>query len=93
MIVATEHLSKWYGHVSGLNDVTVSLPAGSPATATASAQDATTTQAATPDPAAATASARIVPAFTCGMAAVALVTIICASPAMSAARPGPARSS
>ena len=28
MIVATEHLSKWYGHVSGLNDVTVSLPAG-----------------------------------------------------------------
>ena len=28
MIVATEHLSKWYGHVSGLNDVTVSLPEG-----------------------------------------------------------------
>ena len=28
MIVATEHLSKWYGHVSGLNDVTVSLPDG-----------------------------------------------------------------
>ena len=28
MIVATEHLSKWYGHVSGLNDVTVSVPEG-----------------------------------------------------------------
>src|SRR6266513_4560262 len=28
MIVATDHLSKWYGHVSGLNDVTVSLPDG-----------------------------------------------------------------
>jgi ABC-2 type transport system ATP-binding protein len=28
MIVATEHLSKWYGHVSALNDVTVSLPEG-----------------------------------------------------------------
>jgi ABC-2 type transport system ATP-binding protein len=28
MTIATEHLSKWYGHVSGLNDVTVSLPAG-----------------------------------------------------------------
>jgi ABC-2 type transport system ATP-binding protein len=28
MIIATEHLSKWYGHVSGLNDVTVSLPEG-----------------------------------------------------------------
>ncbi len=28
MIVATEHLSKWYGQVSGLNDVTVSVPAG-----------------------------------------------------------------
>jgi len=28
MIVATEHLSKWYGQVSGLNDVTVSVPEG-----------------------------------------------------------------
>jgi ABC-2 type transport system ATP-binding protein len=28
MIVATEHLSKWYGQVSGLNDVTVTLPSG-----------------------------------------------------------------
>ena len=28
MIVATDHLSKWYGHVSGLNDVTVALPDG-----------------------------------------------------------------
>jgi ABC-2 type transport system ATP-binding protein len=28
MTIATEHLSKWYGHVSGLNDVTVSVPAG-----------------------------------------------------------------
>ena len=28
MIVATDHLSKWYGHVSGLNDVTISIPAG-----------------------------------------------------------------
>ena len=28
MIIATEHLSKWYGHVSGLNDVTVSVPEG-----------------------------------------------------------------
>jgi len=28
MIVAVEHLSKWYGHVSALNDVTVSLPEG-----------------------------------------------------------------
>src|SRR5882672_900056 len=28
MIIAAEHLSKWYGHVSGLNDVTVSLPEG-----------------------------------------------------------------
>ena len=28
MIVETEHLSKWYGQVSGLNDVTVSVPAG-----------------------------------------------------------------
>ena len=27
-ILATEHLSKWYGQVSGLNDVTVSIPAG-----------------------------------------------------------------
>jgi ABC-2 type transport system ATP-binding protein len=26
--VATEHLSKWYGQVSGLNDVTVSVPPG-----------------------------------------------------------------
>ena len=28
MIVTTEHLSKWYGQVSGLNDVTVTVPAG-----------------------------------------------------------------
>jgi ABC-2 type transport system ATP-binding protein len=28
MIIAAEHLSKWYGHVSGLNDVTVSVPEG-----------------------------------------------------------------
>jgi ABC-2 type transport system ATP-binding protein len=28
MIVSAEHLSKWYGHVSGLNDVTLSIPAG-----------------------------------------------------------------
>jgi len=28
MIVATDHLSKWYGHVSGLNDVTIALPDG-----------------------------------------------------------------
>jgi ABC-2 type transport system ATP-binding protein len=28
VIVATEHVSKWYGQVSGLNDVTVTLPAG-----------------------------------------------------------------
>jgi ABC-2 type transport system ATP-binding protein len=27
-IVAAEHLSKWYGQVSGLNDVTVSVPPG-----------------------------------------------------------------
>ena len=27
-IVAADHLSKWYGQVSGLNDVTVRLPAG-----------------------------------------------------------------
>ena len=26
--IATEHLSKWYGQVSGLNDVTVSVPQG-----------------------------------------------------------------
>jgi ABC-2 type transport system ATP-binding protein len=26
--IATEHLSKWYGQVSGLNDVTVSVPSG-----------------------------------------------------------------
>jgi ABC-2 type transport system ATP-binding protein len=28
MIITTEHLSKWYGQVSGLNDVTVTVPAG-----------------------------------------------------------------
>ena len=28
MIVTTEHLSKWYGQVSGLNDVTVMVPPG-----------------------------------------------------------------
>jgi ABC-2 type transport system ATP-binding protein len=28
VIIATEHLSKWYGQVSGLNDVTVSVPSG-----------------------------------------------------------------
>ena len=28
MIIATEHLSKWYGQVSGLNDVTVGVPPG-----------------------------------------------------------------
>ncbi|HVG71321.1 MAG TPA: ABC transporter ATP-binding protein [Vicinamibacterales bacterium] len=28
MIVSTDHLSKWYGQVSGLNDVTVTVPAG-----------------------------------------------------------------
>src|SRR5690349_5728549 len=28
MIIATEHLSKWYGQVSGLNDVSVSVPPG-----------------------------------------------------------------
>ena len=28
MIVAAEHLSKWYGQVSGLNDVSVSIPPG-----------------------------------------------------------------
>jgi ABC-2 type transport system ATP-binding protein len=27
-VVATEHLSKWYGQVSGLNDVSVSIPSG-----------------------------------------------------------------
>lgn len=27
-VIATEHLSKWYGQVSGLNDVTVSIPSG-----------------------------------------------------------------
>ena len=28
MVVITEHLSKWYGQVSGVNDVTVSVPPG-----------------------------------------------------------------
>jgi ABC-2 type transport system ATP-binding protein len=28
VIIATEHLSKWYGQVSGLNDVTVVVPPG-----------------------------------------------------------------
>ena len=28
MVIATDHLSKWYGQVSGLNDVTVSVPPG-----------------------------------------------------------------
>ena len=28
MIIATDHLSKWYGQVSGLNDVTVGVPPG-----------------------------------------------------------------
>ena len=28
MIVTTEHLSKWYGQVIGLNDVSVSVPTG-----------------------------------------------------------------
>ena len=27
-MIATEHLSKWYGQVSGLNDVTVTVPPG-----------------------------------------------------------------
>jgi ABC-2 type transport system ATP-binding protein len=27
-VIATEHLSKWYGQVSGLNDVTVTVPSG-----------------------------------------------------------------
>ena len=28
MVISTEHLSKWYGQVSGLNDVTVVVPPG-----------------------------------------------------------------
>jgi ABC-2 type transport system ATP-binding protein len=28
MVIATEHLSKWYGQVSGLNDVSVTVPPG-----------------------------------------------------------------
>jgi ABC-2 type transport system ATP-binding protein len=28
MVIATDHLSKWYGQVSGLNDVTVTVPPG-----------------------------------------------------------------
>jgi ABC-2 type transport system ATP-binding protein len=28
MVIVTEHLSKWYGQVSGVNDVTVSVPPG-----------------------------------------------------------------
>src|SRR5258705_3214896 len=28
MIVTTDHLSKWYGQVSGLNDVSVTVPRG-----------------------------------------------------------------
>jgi ABC-2 type transport system ATP-binding protein len=28
MVVATQHLSKWYGQVSGLNDVSVTVPPG-----------------------------------------------------------------
>ena len=28
MILASEHLSKWYGQVSGLNDVTIQVPSG-----------------------------------------------------------------
>ncbi len=28
MIISTDHLSKWYGQVSGLNDVTVTVPPG-----------------------------------------------------------------
>jgi ABC-2 type transport system ATP-binding protein len=28
MVIATQHLSKWYGQVSGLNDVTVTVPPG-----------------------------------------------------------------
>jgi ABC-2 type transport system ATP-binding protein len=27
-VIVTEHLSKWYGQVSGLNDVTVTVPPG-----------------------------------------------------------------
>jgi ABC-type multidrug transport system ATPase subunit len=27
-LIAADHLSKWYGQVSGLNDVTVSVPRG-----------------------------------------------------------------
>ena len=27
-VISTEHLSKWYGQVSGLNDVTVTVPPG-----------------------------------------------------------------
>ena len=27
-VISTEHLSKWYGQVSGLNDVTVKVPPG-----------------------------------------------------------------
>lgn len=27
-IITAEHLSKWYGQVSGLNDVTVTIPRG-----------------------------------------------------------------
>ena len=27
-LIAAEHLSKWYGQVSGLNDVTVAVPRG-----------------------------------------------------------------
>jgi ABC-2 type transport system ATP-binding protein len=27
-LITTEHLSKWYGQVSGLNDVTVTVPPG-----------------------------------------------------------------
>jgi ABC-2 type transport system ATP-binding protein len=28
MVISTQHLSKWYGQVSGLNDVTVTVPPG-----------------------------------------------------------------
>ena len=28
MVISTEHVSKWYGQVSGLNDVTVHVPSG-----------------------------------------------------------------
>ena len=27
-VITAEHLSKWYGQVSGLNDITVSIPPG-----------------------------------------------------------------